>query len=82
MTSIRILRTRDAAVYIGLAASTLEKKRLTGAGPAFVRLGGRAVGYDIRVLDAWLERQQRTSTSDESRSSFDGGRRRSTHDQA
>jgi predicted DNA-binding transcriptional regulator AlpA len=78
----RILRTEDAAAYVGLAASTLEKRRLTGAGPAFVRLGGRAVGYDIRVLDAWLERQQRTSTSDNGRSSFDGGRRTSAHDQA
>ena len=56
----RILRTPDAASYIGLSSSTLEKKRLTGDGPEFIRLGGRAVGYDVAALDAWIEKQRRT----------------------
>lgn len=60
----RIFRTPEAANYLGLAASTLEKKRLTGDGPEFVKLGGRAVGYDIIALDAWLDAQRRRSTSD------------------
>ena len=55
----RILRTPGAAGYVGLSPSTLEKKRLSGGGPAFIRLGGRAVGYDVRDLDAWLEEQRR-----------------------
>ena len=50
----RVLRTPEAAEYLGLAASTLEKKRLTGGGPRFVRLG-RAIGYDFADLDAWLD---------------------------
>ena len=54
----RILRTSQAAEYLGLARSTLEKMRLTAAGPRFVRLGGRAVGYDIRDLVAWLDCQR------------------------
>ena len=54
----RILRTLAAADYVGLSASTLEKRRLSGDGPAFVRLGGRAVGYDIADLDEWLEQQR------------------------
>ena len=54
----RILRTEPAAEYLGLAASTLEKKRVVGGGPRFIRLGGRAIGYDIRDLDAWLDRQR------------------------
>ena len=60
----RILRTPEAAQYVGLSPSTLEKKRLAGGGPDFVRLGGRAVGYDRATLDSWLEGQRRTSTSD------------------
>ena len=60
----RILRTPPAAAYVGLSASTLEKLRLTGGGPRFVRLGGRAVGYDIRDLDAWLDGQRETSSVD------------------
>lgn len=50
----RILRTDAAAEYVGLAAGTLEKMRVQGRGPRFVKLG-RAVGYDIRDLDDWLD---------------------------
>ena len=63
MAPKKILRTPEAAEYVGLSASTLEKKRIDGSGPTFVKLG-RAVGYDLATLDAWLERRQRTSTSD------------------
>ncbi len=65
MVNRRILRTREAAEYLGLAASTLEKKRLTGDGPVFVRLGGRAVGYDVRDLDAWLDGQREQMSEDD-----------------
>ena len=53
----RILRTNAAAEYVGLAAGTLEKMRTLGTGPRFLKLG-RAVGYDIRDLDAWLDPKQ------------------------
>jgi len=55
----RILRPRAAAAYIGLAVSTLERMRLDGCGLAFVRLGPRAVGYDVRELDRWIENRRR-----------------------
>lgn len=58
----RILRTPQAAAYVGLAARTLEKKRLSKDGPEFVRLGKRAVGYDVRALDDWLDGQRRGQT--------------------
>lgn len=57
------LRTPDAATHVGLAASTLEKLRVVGGGPVFMKLG-RAVVYDVADLDAWLAAQRRTSTSD------------------
>ena len=60
----RVLRTPAAAEYVGFAASTLEKMRLTGDGPRFIRLGDRAVGYDIRDLDAWLDERRDTGTDD------------------
>jgi predicted DNA-binding transcriptional regulator AlpA len=59
----RILRTRHAAPYVGLAESTLEKMRVVGNGPPFVRLGARAVGYRPEDLDLWLERRQVSNTS-------------------
>jgi predicted DNA-binding transcriptional regulator AlpA len=60
----RILRTPDAAKYVGLTGSTLEKMRLLGNGPRFVRLGARAIGYAVGDLDAFIDARLRTSTSD------------------
>ena len=60
----RVLRTPDAAQYLGLTASTLEKMRLSGNGPRFVRIGARAVGYCLDDLDAFIDAGRRTSTSD------------------
>ena len=57
----RILRTPQAAGYVGLSESSLEKKRLTGDGPDFVRLGPRAIGYDIRALDEWIDQRGRST---------------------
>jgi predicted DNA-binding transcriptional regulator AlpA len=59
-----ILRTTSAAQYLGLSASTLEKKRLQGTGPRFTKLGTRAVGYFVEDLDAYAESGRRCSTSD------------------
>jgi predicted DNA-binding transcriptional regulator AlpA len=57
------LRTPEAAAYCGLSASTLEKLRLTGDGPFFIKRG-RSVLYDRADLDGWLDSLRRRSTSD------------------
>ena len=57
------LRTPAAADYVGYSESTLEKKRLKGEGPPFIRLG-RAIVYDTRDLDAWLAARRARSTSE------------------
>ena len=61
--SSRYVRTNVASEYCGLAKSTLEKLRVTGAGPPFIK-PGRTVLYDILDLDAWLATKRRQSTSD------------------
>jgi predicted DNA-binding transcriptional regulator AlpA len=60
----RVLRTPDAATYLGVSAPTLEKWRLTGHGPRFVHLSARAIGYLREDLDSWLETRKRSSTSE------------------
>jgi predicted DNA-binding transcriptional regulator AlpA len=55
------LRTPEAADYLGLSASTMEKMRLRGDGPRYAKLG-RLVIYAITDLDAWVEVRKRTST--------------------
>ena len=60
----RRLRQAAAAEYLGYAESTLEKKRLTGDGPPFIKLAGSGrVVYDTRDLDRWMAERRVTSTS-------------------
>jgi hypothetical protein len=47
------LPTAEAAVYIGVAPTTLKKWRVTGAGPPYVRVGSKVV-YMIEDLHAFL----------------------------
>jgi predicted DNA-binding transcriptional regulator AlpA len=60
----RVLRTPQAAEYVGLSASTLEKFRLTGNGPPYQKAGSKVVVYRPEDLDAWLNSHRRRSTSD------------------
>lgn len=60
------LNRREAAEYLGLSASTLAKRAMTGDGPSYVKMGRRVV-YLRPSLDAWLDAHQRLSTSDTGR---------------
>lgn len=57
--------TRAAAEHVGLAPSTLEKRRVFGGGPPYRKLGTKVV-YDSADLDAWLEAQPRMNSTAES----------------
>jgi predicted DNA-binding transcriptional regulator AlpA len=63
----RVLRTPEAAEYLGVATATLEKQRIKGGGPRFIKIGPKLVGYTIEDLDAHIEAGRRTSTSDPGR---------------
>ena len=65
-SSSRRLSVAEAANYLGLAVSTLNKRRVTGDTPAFVKLGRRVL-YDSKDLDEWLAAHRRRSTSDAAR---------------
>ena len=60
----RILRTPETARYVGLSESWLEKQRMEGGGPPYIKLSSRAVGYRLDDLDRWLESRRVASTSD------------------
>ena len=61
--SRRLLTEAEAAVYLGVSRSFLAKKRCTGGGPRFCKIG-RAVRYEIDDLREFAERAKRHSTSD------------------
>lgn len=56
------LDTLSAARHTGLSKSTLEKLRVFGGGPKYLKLG-KAVRYRIEDLDAWLAARVISSTS-------------------
>ncbi len=59
-----IVRTPAASAFLGVSTSCLAKWRVRGEGPPFVRLGKKAVGYEVDALQAWLRAGRRVSTSD------------------
>ena len=62
-THNRLLNVTEAAERLSVSASYLNKLRVTGGGPPFVKIGAR-VAYDPADLAAWLETQKRTTTAD------------------
>jgi hypothetical protein len=58
------LQTPDAAARLGFAASTLEKMRLRGNGPPYLRLSPRRIVYDAEKLTEWARSRQFSSTSE------------------
>jgi len=63
-TQSPVLRTDSAAGYCGSTKSTFEKYRLTGEGPAYIKIG-RVVVYDIEDLNTWMASHRRMSTSEQ-----------------
>ena len=57
------LTVREAAGHLKLSKSLLDKLRLTGEGPAYMKLGQRRVVYAVEDLDAWAEKGRRESTT-------------------
>lgn len=58
-----LLDEASSAEYLRLSRSTLQKMRVVGGGPAYVKLG-RRVRYPIKDLDSWLMARRRNSTSE------------------
>ena len=48
------IREKPAAKYIGMSVPFLRLGRMRGDGPPYLKIG-RAVRYDVRDLDRWLE---------------------------
>lgn len=57
------IRVREAADYVGLSKSTLDKLRCYGTGPVYFKLG-RAVVYRTSDLDDWVATQRISPDND------------------
>lgn len=59
-----LLSEQQAADFLGFKVKTLQKWRITGEGPPFVKHSRRSVRYRRRDLITWIEERLRRSTSD------------------
>jgi predicted DNA-binding transcriptional regulator AlpA len=60
-----LLTEREASHRLGLSVRTLQKWRLLGQGPRYLKLG-QAVRYDPGDLEAFVQAARRRSTSERS----------------
>jgi excisionase family DNA binding protein len=60
---MQLLDQREAARLLRLSERTLERLRLSGGGPLYVKCG-RSVRYRAHDLEAWISARVVSSTSD------------------
>jgi excisionase family DNA binding protein len=61
---LRLLTQAEAARVLRLSERTLERLRVSGGGPLFVK-AGRAVRYREADLETWIDARVVSSTSEE-----------------
>lgn len=71
----RLLTTAEAAELVQLSQPHLEKARVYGGGPCYIKLG-RSVRYRIEDLEAWITSGIVQSTSEPRRSTSEADRAR------
>ena len=59
---MEVLNVIKAADYTGLSKSSLDKLRVYGGGPLYIKVGARVV-YDRVDLDTWLIGKKVANTS-------------------
>jgi predicted DNA-binding transcriptional regulator AlpA len=59
----RLLTVNGAAEFLQLSESWLNKARLTGCGPRFIKMG-RSVRYGVQALEEFKRANARGSTSE------------------
>ena len=60
-----LLTTKDAAAFLGISEKTLERRRLSGGGPSFLKLSAGQSGrvrYAAADIERWLADCRRAST--------------------
>lgn len=63
-----LITVAEAAERLSVSKSYLDKLRVTGGGPPFVKIGTR-VAYDPADLATWLDGQKRQDTGHKSEAS-------------
>lgn len=59
---MNLMTINEVASATGLSSSTLAKKRCSGTGPAFHKIGGRQIRYSRDDVESWIASRRRTCT--------------------
>ena len=59
----RKLSVGEAAAHLGISKAWLNKQRIYGSGPIFVKIGRRVL-YDVHDLEAWVAGMKRKHTAE------------------
>ncbi len=60
---INLVNTENAANALGITRKTLERWRITGEGPTYIKLGRRVV-YSVADLEGFVEKGRRNNTAE------------------
>lgn len=60
----QLLNTQQAAEYLGVSVAFLERDRWAGARVPFIKVGSRAVRYQLNDLEQYVQSCRRRSTSE------------------
>lgn len=63
MKNEHLVSSTEAADLLGLSPRTLERWRVTGGGPLFIKAGRKTIRYRPADLLAWIDAQVRTHTN-------------------
>ena len=63
-TQARWVHTDQAGEHCSFHPDTLRRLRREGGGPLYARIG-RAIRYDLRELDRWMQERSYASTAEE-----------------
>lgn len=59
-----LLTVKEAAAYLRVSKSYVDKLRVSGDGPEYMRLGKRKILYATADLEAWAASRRHRSTSE------------------
>ena len=54
--SKRLVGQKEAAEYLGLSEATMERDRWRGGNIPYIRVGPRAIRYDLEQLNEYIDR--------------------------
>jgi len=52
----RLVGQKEAAQYLNLSEATMERDRWRGGNIPYIRIGPRAIKYDLEQLDEYIDR--------------------------